>query len=134
MHQCDADAADLRAEIMRSSQHDKTDGGADADQTKRHGCQKRRQQKSNDDLRADDDDDRRELHQMVGGRADPRNVAADQVRDACMLQARHHRPGRRGEPAGEAGADGFDEASLDLRQLDVAAGDDNRPHDHQDGK
>ncbi len=119
---------------MRPPQHDKTHGRTDRNQNQRHDRQKRREQEGNNDLRADDDQRRGELHHVVRRRTDAVNVAAHQVGDARMLQTRYHRPGRGGEPPGEPGADRFNKAHFDLRQHDVAAGNDNRPDDHHSGK
>jgi hypothetical protein len=52
---------------------------------------------------------------------DSMNVAAYQMGDAGVLQARHHRPGRGGKPPGDPGANGFDETSFELRQRYIAA-------------
>ncbi len=119
---------------MRPPQHDKTHPCADRNQDQRHERQQRREQERNDDLRADDDHRRGELHHVVGRRADAENVAAHQVGDARVLQARDHRPGRGGQSIGESGADGFDKPDLDPRQHDIAAGNDNGPDDHDCGE
>ena len=66
--------------------------------------------------------------------ADPVDVAAHQMRDAGVLQARHHRPGRGGEPTGEAATDRFDETGLELRQRYVAACNKDGPDDDQHRK
>jgi len=119
---------------VRPPQHDKAHARTDRNQDQSYDGQKRREQEGNDDLRPDGDQRRRKLHHVVRRRADAVNVTAHQVGDARMLQARYHRPGRGGEPPGEAGADGFDKAHFDPRQHDVAAGNDNRSDDYQSCK
>ena len=119
---------------MRPPQHDKAHTRTDRNQDQSYDGQKRCEKEGNDDLRSDNDQRRGELHYVVRRRADAVNVTAHQVGNARMLQARYYRPGSCGEPPGEAGADGFDKAHFDPRQRDVAAGNDNRPDDHQSCK
>jgi hypothetical protein len=115
---------------MCTPQHDKSHSRTHRNQDQCNERQKRREQKGNDNLRPDDDERGGGLHHVVRRRADALNVAAHQLGDARMLQARHHGPWRGCEPPGEAGADHFDKAHFDLRQHDVAAGNDNRPDNH----
>jgi hypothetical protein len=134
VHECNAGAAELLAELVGPAQHYQTYSRADGDQKKRQGGQQRRQQKRDGDLSENDDHRRSEMQHTVRCGADPVNVAAHQMRDAGVLQARDHRPGRGGEPPSEAGADRFDETGLELRQRHVAAGNGDRPDDDQYGE
>jgi len=76
MHERNAHAAELGAEIVSPAQHPKTGSRADGDQKERHGGQQGRQQKRNDDLREDEDHRRSKLHHILRCGADPVNVVA----------------------------------------------------------
>src|SRR5262249_31443071 len=111
---------------MRPPQHDKTHGCADRNQDQSYQRQKRCEQEGNDNLRADDDHSRSELHHVMRRRADAVNVAAHEMGDARMLQARHYRPRCGAEASGEACADRLDEAlsicaSMMLRRATMIA-------------